>query len=507
MEKFCYRCMKKSEYSDKGCLVCGFDPDKYMAENTALPLNAVVGNRYIVCECLYSDGFEHVYTSIDVMLKKCVYLHEYFPFGFADRKIAVNFHVTVINNEFYDMGRALFIQRAERVASLNDIEGFEHIVSHFSDNNTYYMVGEDAERTPLGDFMTLKSPNLTFEETTAIISQVVDVMNALHLQGLFQCDVTPKHIRLKDDNILLLAAGEEKYEFRRKTDSEKISPFTGYGAPELFLNENVREKTDVYAVAALFYHILSGIVLVDILDERYKKIKDIRKVNRMKAASKEVLKAINAGLGIVGEDRASDFLGFQTLKEFDMLPAISLKQSPIAKVKDERKTVDRWSVRKRLSSIAAISLLIFAGCVVWYGMRQLQADQEVESYADAVTDVVSSVNEDSVSDADAVQTPVGTKEAASPAVSNPKNTPKIGKEPSKSEKRRRSKKNRPFPSRKPSSKRPPQKSVLPAPNPTPTPRVSYSSNSNDKKLRNTPRPREEVISGSDKGEENITGIE
>lgn len=513
-EKFCVRCMEKRRLIDGMCPVCGFQPEKYSPASTALPLCSVVGNRYLIGESLYSDGFEQVYMGLDVLSQKRVYLHEFFPVDFAERNIAVSFRVAETEEESYRIGFSFFAARARRLVDYGEAVQCEHdyaqaerIISYFDDNNTFYMVGEARDSVSFGKMIKMKSPQMTFEEVGTVMFQVINAVKELHQRGYFQCDITPEHIMLEEDGVLLLAGGQEKYEFRKETGSKGITPFQGGGAPELFLDETIGSRTDVYAFAAMFYHILSGKVLKDILDKQHKTIQDIRKVNRMKGVPEPILEAVNVGLGIAGKDRAMDFSGFRMLQGLDAFPSRNLKKNLLSggegEKKGEIKSSRAMGTQKKTGILFGVVVLIFivaGGTVFAVSNKNLRNDRKIvqEPHSSADTDV-REATAGAVSVA-GVLAPTGEtvnpslpdrKEADTAATDVPDKKPQISKKPKPTPKKKIRK--------KPTHKRPTTRPKPPIHEPTPEPAKPKATI----KLK----PPEEVISGNGdgRGEENITG--
>jgi serine/threonine-protein kinase len=109
---------------------------------------------------------------------------------------------------------------------------------------------------------------LEIPEFYSIANQMLDGLIAAHQVKLIHCDLKPEnimllkktgvqgwHVKILDFGIAQLARGATL------TDAEKLDVLLGsifYMAPEMFLGEELDERTDLYAVGCIFYRSLTG---------------------------------------------------------------------------------------------------------------------------------------------------------------------------------------------------------------------------------------------------------
>lgn len=97
---------------------------------------------------------------------------------------------------------------------------------------------------------------------TRSIKIVTDVLNALsyaHANDVIHCDVKPSNILVRGEKALLADFGFAKdLALTAITDQNVLLGTPSYMAPEQFRGERSDPRSDLYAVGAVLYHMLSG---------------------------------------------------------------------------------------------------------------------------------------------------------------------------------------------------------------------------------------------------------
>jgi ATP/maltotriose-dependent transcriptional regulator MalT len=91
---------------------------------------------------------------------------------------------------------------------------------------------------------------LDLAETAQIIAQVASALDHAHGQGILHCDLKPSNILLDEDNWALLS------DFVMVADAS--SGAADYVSPEQGQGLEVDQRSDVYALGAILYHMLTG---------------------------------------------------------------------------------------------------------------------------------------------------------------------------------------------------------------------------------------------------------
>lgn len=97
---------------------------------------------------------------------------------------------------------------------------------------------------------------------TRSVKIITDVLNALtyaHDHGVIHCDVKPSNILVRGEKALLADFGFAKdLALTAITDQNVLLGTPSYMAPEQFRGDRSDPRSDLYAVGAVLYHMLSG---------------------------------------------------------------------------------------------------------------------------------------------------------------------------------------------------------------------------------------------------------
>lgn len=155
-----------------------------------------------------------------------------------------------------------FLREAEfgaRVKHPNIVETYEYGEA----DGLYYLALEWATGEPLASFLTASGP-LSPELVATIIEQLGKALGAAHQAGIIHRDLKPANImydpatqsaRLLDFGI---ARDAEDDPAQRLTKAGFFVGTLQYVAPEALSGELVGEQADVYSLATIAYHLLTG---------------------------------------------------------------------------------------------------------------------------------------------------------------------------------------------------------------------------------------------------------
>jgi serine/threonine protein kinase len=123
-----------------------------------------------------------------------------------------------------------------------------------------YFVMELVEGQPLGEVLRTEAEKgewLQNAVVTQITLEIADALDAMHAVGLIHRDVKPANILLdrERDRAVLVDVGVAM----RAGDRREAAGTPGYSAPESFLDAVESVETDVYALAATVYSMLTGV--------------------------------------------------------------------------------------------------------------------------------------------------------------------------------------------------------------------------------------------------------
>lgn len=107
------------------------------------------------------------------------------------------------------------------------------------------------------DVVVGRRGTLTAERATEIILQVASALELVHSSGILHRDVKPANILIRNDGTAKL--GDFGMAIAIEAAAEGLRAGTPhYFAPEIWRNEPASVATDLYALGATYYHLLSG---------------------------------------------------------------------------------------------------------------------------------------------------------------------------------------------------------------------------------------------------------
>ena len=152
-----------------------------------------------------------------------------------------------------------FLAEARNMARFNDHPNITHVYEFFEMNNTAYYVMEYIDGTSLKEYIDDFKQNNQFIQTEDAVRIITDVLNGLevlHSAGIVHRDIKPANIYVGRDGVVrLLDFGLARKS--GKTESDAIELTQGYAPPEQYYGDTVRPRSDIYAVGAVFYEMLT----------------------------------------------------------------------------------------------------------------------------------------------------------------------------------------------------------------------------------------------------------
>ena len=228
----------------------------------ALPVGAVLSDgQFTIKGHLGAGGFGITYTAQDNVLGRTVVLKECFPYDFCMRErnsVVVRSHSYA--QPFHQIV-SMFMREARSLARLRhpNIVG---VHGAFEEFGTAYMVLDLIEGAELADFIHPDGPELSPARIRDILLKLLDAVEEVHALDLLHRDISPDNIIIEASGApVLIDFGAARGEASRQTRavSSLLVVKDGY-SPQEFYVEGSRQSpsSDLYALAASFYHLLSG---------------------------------------------------------------------------------------------------------------------------------------------------------------------------------------------------------------------------------------------------------
>ena len=377
MKYRCYGCMNEYQTDSWICPNCGYD-QRTLPENALhMRPGSLLSNRYLIGKVLGFGGFGVTYLAWDHVLQQRVAIKEYLPSEFATRA-AGKTEVTVFSankaQQFAD-GMRKFVEEAKRLAKFQNESGIVRIYDSFEANNTAYIVMEFLDGETLDDYLK-RVGKVSVEQAIDMLSPVIKSLEAVHKAGVIHRDIAPDNIFLTHDGkVKLIDFGAARYATTSHSRSLTVIIKPGYSPEEQYRSRGEQgPHTDVYALAAVLYRMITGETPPDALERRAylenKKKDTLIPPSKYCKVSKNQENAILNALNIYAESRTStaeDFLNDLT------------STAQIRRVKGTIKVLDlmKWPLWAKITvptlgitAITALTLLVTG--VVEFGGNPLQ---------------------------------------------------------------------------------------------------------------------------------------
>ena len=254
----CMGCMEPLDEAGI-CPYCGYD-DASPSQPSYLPPKTVLDGRYIVGRLLSSNGESALYIGYDRTTEEKVFVREYMPDALCTRtrespEIKVNSGDVVQYKNYMSE----FVELNKNLSRLRSATS--HIVAPvdmFSQNNTAYVILQHAEAQTLKQYLADNAGELTWEQVKKLFPPLLTTLACIPNAGILHRGICLENILVTDRGELLLT-GFSIPEIRTVNTDLAAELFTGCSAPEQYTSaEWIGTWTDVYAVAAVMYRLLTG---------------------------------------------------------------------------------------------------------------------------------------------------------------------------------------------------------------------------------------------------------
>lgn len=277
-----------------------------------LPQGTILNQKYRIDNVIEEGGMGIVYRAFDLVLNIPVSIKEYFPRRFAMRDTECKeVHVYKgIAERHFSTGLDKFIREARLLAQFQNVDSIVLVQDFFYENNTAYIImeyvpGDNAKQR------VAKEGKLNPEEVLGFMRPILLSLNEIHKTGLIHRDISPDNIVFReDDKAVLIDFGAARFSEMNENKTMTIFFKRGYSAEEQYVEKAAKGAyTDVYAVCATMYFMLTGIQpsesvarLVHDTTVPLTKFKDV-------ALNIQAKEAITKGMSVQAKER------FQTVEE------------------------------------------------------------------------------------------------------------------------------------------------------------------------------------------------
>lgn len=317
-------------------------------------------------QVLGHGGFGITYRGRDTVLDMAVAIKEYLPVGVAVRVGDMSIHPKTEEDEpDYRWGLERFLDEARMLAR------FDHPVivgvrRFFEAHGTAYIVMEYVEGQTLGALYrsetTLKEPRLR-----ALLSPILAGLEQVHAAGFLHRDIKPGNVMLREEGgPVLLDFGSARAEIATRSQSMTTVVTPGFAPIEQYSTRGRQGPwTDIYAVGALLYRGMTGVVPEDATS----RVLDDRLVPTARAARKQygrpLIDAVDWALQVHAAERPQSIAQWrEALEGRGASPVPSA--APSAPARTARPATERSSRGQRWLRVLAMAGVLAAGGAWWW---------------------------------------------------------------------------------------------------------------------------------------------
>lgn len=267
----CFGCMTEYEKDYRSCPYCGYKADTRPDSPLHMRPGSDLLGRYIVGKAIGYGGFGVTYIGWDTTLQQRVAIKEYLPSEFATRSIGQT-DVTVFGGnkaqQFAD-GMAKFVDEAKRLAQFQGENGIVRVYDSFEANNTAYIIMEYLNGETLTAYLN-REGKIPIDQAIEMLSPVIQSLEAVHKAGIIHRDIAPDNIMLtRDGQVKLIDFGAARYATTSHSRSLTVIIKPGYSPEEQYRSRGDQgPHTDVYALGAVLYRMITGVTPPDALERR-----------------------------------------------------------------------------------------------------------------------------------------------------------------------------------------------------------------------------------------------
>lgn len=260
------------------------------------PGTALSGGKYIIESKIGEGGFGITYKAVQTGLNRPVCIKEYFLAGSCVRNTqAKTVQLQGISEEKYEKFRQDFVKEAQTVATLHHPNVVE-VIDIFDENNTSYMVMSFIKGRTLQSIVDANGP-LSYPDAVNYMAQISNAVDYIHRQSILHRDIKPENIMVTPDYKAILIDFGSAREFEQDKMQMHTSMLThGYAPPEQYTaNSRKGSYTDIYALGATLYFILTGRVPLEAAARLTEQLVEPKRLNPSipPEANQTIMKAMN----------------------------------------------------------------------------------------------------------------------------------------------------------------------------------------------------------------------
>jgi len=249
------------------CPNCGLSHDTYHADAGLLPPGTNLLGKYIIGRTIGRGGFGATYLAYSSDRKGVVAIKEYFPTGIATRARGET-EITIVSDDkrgVFEKGAKRLYDEAKTISRFNSNKNVVSVYEFFYSNSTVYYSMEYLHGIDLKGYVAQRGGKITQAEAITVMRGVCEALVTVHGTRTLHRDISPDNIFIcTNGDVKLIDFGAAKQVIGDSQQVYSVVVKKGFAPVEQYkTNGKQGVWTDMYAVGATVYYILSGSVPVD----------------------------------------------------------------------------------------------------------------------------------------------------------------------------------------------------------------------------------------------------
>lgn len=353
----CFSCFRMYGENYSFCPFCGKPEYLPPVEPIHLIPGTVLAKRYIIGQAVGSGGFGIVYKAWDSKLETAVAVKEFYISRLVTRAEDLkSVNVSRKSSDEVSYRKERFLAEARNMAKFGKHRSITNVFEYFEENNTAYIVMELLEGLTLNDYLKQESAGgkVSVDFAVMVASEVAKALRSMHSKNIIHRDIAPDNIFLckgKGIKVKVMDVGAAKLA-DTTDDVIDIILKPGYSPPEQYeKDEDIGPWTDIYALGATMYRMLTGEKPVESTNRKYDEL--VPPVELNSQIPERISNIIMRAMAV------ESHLRFQTVDEFLEVLNSDKKVDPVKKVVSKRKVKRVLGITAAVLAVAVISCAVF----------------------------------------------------------------------------------------------------------------------------------------------------
>lgn len=304
----CIFCMSELDENSR-CTLCRKQAKDYKPAGRCLLPGTHLAERYVLGAALGEGSFGITYLAWDFCADMPVAIKEFYPVDYVRRDVVRGTKPDVELcslecKEEYQNRLMKFQEEARCLSRFQKLEGIVSVWDVFDENNTSYIVMEYIKGQSVKEYVK-ENGALSEKMVLFMMKPVMEALAQIHPTGLIHRDISPDNIMVDSlGRAVLIDFGAARMTQIDKTKSMTLLFKHGFSPEEQCRPKGkISASTDIYALCATMYYMLSAKVPVDAVDRMAgEQLEKLKQINTIKISDR-LADAIEKGMAIKASDR------------------------------------------------------------------------------------------------------------------------------------------------------------------------------------------------------------